>query len=135
MSGISELRPRNIAIFERLSYLALVPRGAQVASILAGNAILPALPLNVGVILVFGLLTFLVARRRKNWARWVLLGCLLLLLAGGLATVSGGAPFIVTTSYASLVLPFVALMLQFIAMAFAFTASAAEWLTHERTVT
>jgi hypothetical protein len=128
MRDISEPRPRNIVVFEVLSYLSLAPRAAQVAMAFAGTSLLPAVPLNTGLILIFGVLTFLGARRRKNWARWTLLGFLLLLLLGGLVALFGGGA---TTSYESLILPFAALFLQFVAMCFAFTPTAAEWLIHE----
>ncbi|MGE4062234.1 MAG: hypothetical protein AB7E79_02605 [Rhodospirillaceae bacterium] len=129
MGGISEPRPGSIVVFELLSYIALVPRGLQLAKIFTGAAVLPAAPLNAGVILIHACLIFLVARRRKNFARWVLLGFLILLLASAFVALRGAGPaVIVTSSLQAFLLPLMALALQLAAICFAFTRRAGAWL-------
>ena len=71
--------PRNVVIFERLMY-TVIALGVLMA--LLDSARIAALTgVGAGVVLVgsvlslaiFGLLVWLAARRRKNWARWILL--------------------------------------------------------------
>lgn len=71
--------PRNVLIFERLMY-AMIAFGALLAALdaarIAALAGVGAGVATAGSILglaIYGGLVWLAARRRKNWARWLLL--------------------------------------------------------------
>jgi hypothetical protein len=67
--------PKAVAYFERLTYASLVIAAIVVASsasrsrpMHAGLVILVGLPVSIGLM---SLMVWLIARRRKNWARWL----------------------------------------------------------------
>ena len=73
--------PKNVARFEQLMYLSLAV-GIFVAALRWNESVQQALPLGGstfvlavlgGTLVIFVLLIWLVARRRKNWARWLML--------------------------------------------------------------
>lgn len=78
-----ETLPRNVLWFEVLNYLSLAINSLTAAfrddSALEAAALPPALNLlTAALIAAFIYLVWLAARRRKNWARWVLLVALVL---------------------------------------------------------
>jgi len=82
--------PRNVVRFERLIYVSLVigliAALADFSRLTSLGPILSIIAGNVAGLAAMVLLTWLIARRRKNWARWVLLALYVI----GLPFVLGG---------------------------------------------
>ncbi len=83
MTGDETTVPENVQRFEVLLYLSLmldalsfpfreVPANLTESSVMTTNLV------SAGLILLFVNMVRLAARRHKNWARWVLLGALVL---------------------------------------------------------
>lgn len=122
-------RPRNVVWFERLMYLAV---GIDVLSTMLQwdqfVAQIPAYPeaVALGAILAFATdvwLIWLVARRHKNWARWLMLFDFAL-----------GIPFTLpwlTSLSVNTVLVCVEWMAQIVAFLLIFTGDAREWFANQ----
>jgi len=122
----SNTRPSNVVGFEKLMYFAL---GVEVISaILQWNQVMDLVPSNreasmEAAIVAYStnvLFIWLVARRRKNWARWAMLigkslGCAITL------PLLGSLPFFVS------VLTCVTWLAEIVAFVLIFTGNSREW--------
>src|SRR4030095_4967469 len=75
----------------------------------------------VGAAIIIAL-TLLVSRRRKNWARWLLLA----MFALGAVFMAWNAPTVFALGYPAITL--IVTLMQSIALVFLFTPQSAEWL-------
>ncbi|MBN8967256.1 MAG: hypothetical protein J0G95_02165 [Rhizobiales bacterium] len=83
MTGDQTTVPENVQRFEVLLYLSLMLDALsfpfrEMPAKLSESEVLTTNLISAGLILVFVHMVRLAARRRKNWARWVLLGALAL---------------------------------------------------------
>lgn len=120
--------PKSVVWFERLTYGSLVIDVAVLA-ITSPQSRLPAATfvlLIPATLMIYGLTIWLIARRRKNWARWLYVVCSI-----------AGMPFFVhdrilgdfRKSILMAVLSSVELTMQAVAIALLFTASSRSWFS------
>jgi len=126
--------PRNVARFEQLIYASLVVR-LITAVVDFGRLSAVASPLSIIAAAVAGfaviaLLAWLIARRGKNWARWVLLALFLLglpfVILGPFVTEVGGLA-LARPSFFVISLIALETIAQAAALIFVFTSDAKPW--------
>jgi LPXTG-motif cell wall-anchored protein len=128
------MMPRNVVRFEQLIYASLVVRliiaivdFARLSKVTSALAIVGA---GVAGFVILVLLAWLIARRRKNWARWVLLTLYLLglpfVIVGPFVTEVGGVALAKPSPF---VISLIALetIAQAVALIFVFTGDAKAW--------
>ena len=124
--------PRNVARFEQISYIAnalgLVIASLDDARLAAGMGWSFLLIVQLAVFAILILLIWLIARRRKNWARWVLLALFVFGLPGAWTNISSTFPAHAVVG----VLMLVQAALQAIAIFFVFTGNARGWFSKGR---
>ena len=126
--------PRNVVRFEQLIYASLVVRMitaiVDFARLLKVASALAIVGGGIAGFAALALLTWLIARRRKNWARWVLLALYLLglpfVIVGPFVTEVGGVALARPSLF---VVSLIALetIAQTVALIFIFTGDAKAW--------
>jgi K+ transporter len=124
--------PSNVAWFERLWYFSLAI-GVVISALSFSRASAQAGPafgiaILTFVVAVSVLLVWLIARRRKNWARWVLLIGFLL----GLLAFPWGLAELFRASILAGTLSIVQTLIQIIAIYLIFTDRAQGWFKRRR---
>ena len=111
--------PLNIRRFETLQIVSIA------VGLINGFAVIQGHLLNAIVSAVVVLaLTLLVSRRRKNWARWALLGLFVL----GAAFAAWNAPTLFTFGYTAAAIALTVDLMNAVAVILLFTPESANWL-------
>lgn len=129
--------PRHVVLFERLMYASLAigmlilaldgPRKAELPEIRAAGGLPFLIAGAVFILAIIALIVWLIARRRKNWARWLLA---VLCVAGIVAAVPVFLD-VLNGNPAAAVLSGVQLILQLTALYYIFTGDAPPWFQKE----